>query len=286
MKNISFTIAVCTRGTNSNLPNLIGNLIEIKKLYVRMYEIEIVIVVNSDEVRLKNEEDLQIVYQSTIGYSSARNTAVQVRKAGSNLIFIDDDEIPSSHWFRNLVKTHEKYPEDILVGPVYSVKQESQPSNSYRKQFEKGYQSKPDGSELAQGPTANMLIPSAILDQNNVRFDIFYDRSGSEDTDFCFRMRKLGTKIRFAKTAFLFENESSVRFTQKYIDERFIKDVANFSVVIRRNDELKIMFWRGLTLLVRILYFGIFMIFRKRFKIKFLAYAFSLYGLLTGRLRN
>jgi glycosyltransferase involved in cell wall biosynthesis len=38
--------------------------------------------------------------------------------SGDYLIFIDDDEIPTSTWFEALVASHRSFPADVIFGPV------------------------------------------------------------------------------------------------------------------------------------------------------------------------
>ena len=279
-----YTIAICTQGKNPNLSSAISSLLQIKKS--TKYEIEILVVLNSSRPNIETSSDIRVILEPTLGYSSVRNTALKSAKVGSSLIFIDDDEIPSKTWFENLVLKHEKYNDEIIVGPVYPYQSDLLEKKSYRSQFTQLYKSRPDEAVLNQGATANMLIPASLIGQDITYFDLHFNQSGSEDTDFCFRMRKAGYMIRYAKDAAILELETDNKFDLDYINKRFIRDVANYSVVLRRNMGPIRIFYRFLTLTFRIVIFGVLGIFYNKHSIKFEAYCASFICLVTGKVRH
>jgi hypothetical protein len=247
-----YTIAICTQGINPNIQNLLARLLDIKS--ASSQNLQILIVLNSKTMNLEVVTDVHVVLETEPGYSRVRNKAVSQLRESSNLIFIDDDEIPTLDWFQALVGMHQKFPSDIIVGPVFPDENSHKSNISYRRQFTRSYESRKDESLVQQGPTANMLIPLRVIREQNVYFDLHFNFSGSEDTDFCFRMRKKGVKIRFAKFAAIFEQEKSERFEKEYLEQRKLRDVSNYSVVIKRNSSSMLVFYRFCTLSVRILF--------------------------------
>jgi len=278
-----YTIAICTQGKNLNLSNAITKLREIKKSTKQ--EIEILVVLNSLSSNFVKSEDVRVVFEPNLGYSSVRNTALDSIKSGSNLIFIDDDEIPNLIWFENLVLMHEKYHDEVITGPIYPYREDSIKTKSYRNQFRQLYESRSDETKVNQGATANMLIPASLIGQDAIYFDLHFNESGSEDTDFCFRARNAGYSIRYAKKAAILEIETAQRYNTDYLNKRFIRDVANYSVVIRRNANIGTKIYRGLTLIGRIIFFGICQIINVKNSTKFEAYRASFFCLLTGKVR-
>jgi len=278
-----YTIAICTQGRNSNLNNAITILNEINKS--TKYKFEVLIVLNSSISTIETFRNARIVIEPNLGYSSVRNTALKSVKSSSNLIFIDDDEIPSLTWFENLVSMHEKFQDDIIVGPIYPYREDLLNKQSYRSQFTQMYKSRPDEALVKQGATANMLIPASLISKDVVHFDLYFNKSGSEDTDFCFRVRKAGYAIRYAKYAEILEIESPERFDIKYLNKRFIRDVSNYSVVIRRNASIGAQIYRGSTLLARVIIFGISQLINRSKSVKFKAYRLSFLCLLTGKVK-
>jgi GT2 family glycosyltransferase len=141
----------------------------------------------------------------------------------------------------------------------------------------------PNGALAKQASTANLLIPSSLIKMGIIRFDPVYNFSGSEDTDLCFRLRKKGINIRFAKDAIIYEVQHPERIDSNYIDSRFIKDVANYSLVIRRNSTFVLILWRFFTVIVRIIINFPFSFFRRSSSVKVIAYSRSLIALIFGK---
>jgi GT2 family glycosyltransferase len=141
----------------------------------------------------------------------------------------------------------------------------------------------PNGALAKQASTANLLIPSSLIKMGIIHFDPVYNFSGSEDTDLCFRLRKKGINIRFAKDAIIYEVQHPERIDSNYIDSRFIKDVANYSLVIRRNSTFVLILWRFFTVIVRIIINFPFSFFRRSSSVKVIAYSRSLIALIFGK---
>jgi len=248
-----FVIAVCTLGENHNLSRILAELITIKDK--AELHIEILVVINKVEHEVFFDPKVRVAFQPKRGYSSVRNTAVDNLPPNANLIFIDDDEIPTLRWFEGLVGKHQKFPNDIIFGPVYPENFES--ANSYRDQFRSEFDSLMDEAIVNQCATANMLIPSGLIDSGLVQFDPVFDLTGGEDTDLCFRLRRLGVQIRYAKNAFITEIESEERRTLEYLDSRKHKEIVTYSLIVRRNSSRRLRLWRLCTSLVRIIVHGV-----------------------------
>jgi GT2 family glycosyltransferase len=269
---------------NPNLVNCLEKLIQLKN--ESEFVINLLVVINGDEVVSDFGNQVSVIYEERRGYSTARNAALVNLPRENNLIFIDDDEIPSKYWLREIIDAHFHYPNDVIVGPVYSANSYNIEKKSYRDRFKKLYEDRPDGVLVDQGATANMLIPLNVISNSDIYFDTDFDHSGSEDTDFCFRLRHRGVKIRYAKKASLLEIEDLSRFDPNYLKRRFIRDVANYSVVIRRNSQLRQIIIRGIKLLTRIAYHAIVLIINRKDLYKLHAYSNSLYSLVTGKINH
>jgi GT2 family glycosyltransferase len=280
----NYTIAICTLGENPNLKTCLDNLRAVRLAF--QSKVDILIVINRIETDSEMDflGDVKVVYEPQRGYSNARNAAVSNVPFNSNLIFIDDDELVSTSWFEALMMAHEKYPHDLLYGPVFSTSKSE--TTSYRNKFKSQFLETDDGAVSKQASTANLLIPSSILTSGAVTFDPAFNRSGSEDTDLCFRLRNLGYKIRFAKEAVLYEVEKEDRFDHAYLEKRFIRDVSNYSYIIRNNSGICQIARRFFTLSVRVLLHSVANIFTSTSKVKKIAYISSLNSLLKNQLRE
>lgn len=275
----AFFIAVCTLGESLNLTRCINALLEISKNSSE--NIQIAVIINNEKTDLVFDSKIKVIYEPAKGYSSVRNAAVLNVTKNSNLIFIDDDEIPTNSWFGAIVESHRKYPRDVIFGPVFSESDSN--SGFYREKFKSKYESMPDGSLVKQAGAGNMLIPSYLFEENRVAFDPFFNLSGSEDTDLCFRLRKQGVNIRYSKSAIIREIQAPERRDPKYLNARHLRDISNYSVVIRRNSGFYGIVWRFTTLILRFAFYSVVAIFKPDFKFKQRVYMKSTQALLSGR---
>jgi GT2 family glycosyltransferase len=274
-----FFIAVCTLGEHPNLTRCLANLLEISE--VSLETVQIIVVMNKESSEIEFDPKLLIVYEPARGYSNARNAAIAAVPKKSNLIFLDDDEIPTLSWLEAIIDSHRRFPRDVIFGPVFS---DSDPNSGYyRENFKSTYESMSDGTLVKQASTANMLIPSYLLDNNRVVFDPIFNLSGSEDTDLCFRLRKQGVGIRYSKQAVIKEVQTDQRRDSQYLTARRLRDICNYSVVIRRNSSFYEIAWRFVTLASRVILYSIVSIFFSEFRFEAKLYFMSLKALLNGK---
>ena len=274
-----YFLIVCSLGENPNLGGCIQGLLKIKNS--SHYNVEVLLVINQVQYEHSFDSRVQVGFEPLRGYSNVRNKAISLVPKNANIVFIDDDEIPTEAWFAALVEAHLVFGGDVIFGPVYPV--EVTKSGSYRSQASKKYQGLSTGDLVSQAPTANMLIPSVLLDKKLINFDPIFNTSGSEDTDLCFRLRNLGVGIRFAKDAVIYEREKPQRFDESYLKARMKKEIANYSVVVRRNSSLGAILWRLNTLLFRIVLYSLLALVRRKFKDERDAYCLSFKALVTGK---
>jgi len=277
-----YYLTVCSVGENSNLVECLRNLLEIKE--ITNENVEVILIINQEKINQTFDSRVHVYFEPLMGYSNVRNKAISVVPENTNLIFLDDDEIPNISWFEALVKANKKHKSDVIFGPVYPFEKAS--GNSYRSTSSQKYKNLVDEDTVYQAPTANMLIPSYLLNKNLVYFDPIFNKSGSEDTDLCFRLRNQGVKIRFAKDAIIYEKEKPQRFDKNYLDSRLQREIANYSLVIRRNSTPSKIFWRFSTLVIRIVFFGVFALLNSQYIVKRDAYFYSLAVLLSGKPRE
>jgi GT2 family glycosyltransferase len=277
-----YVLTVCSLGENSILEDCIQGLLEIRNS--SPLEVEVLLVINQIPFEHQFDSRVRVGFEPNRGYSNVRNRAISMVPKSSNVVFLDDDEIPTVAWFTALVEAHLTYARDVIFGPVYPA--DGSESGSYRSHASRKYEVLSNGDLVSQAPTANMLIPSALLDQGLVYFDPIFNISGSEDTDLCFRLRNRGVGIRFAKDAVIYEKEKLQRFDKSYLNARMKKDIANYSVVIRRNSSLGGILWRLSTLLVRFVLYSLLSVINAKFKDKRAAYFLSIKALITGKPRE
>ena len=278
----TYFFAVCSVGENPNLVKCLQHLLEIKEITEE--NVEVLLVINQERINQTFDSRIHVYFEPLMGYSNVRNKAISKLPKNVNLIFLDDDEIPNLSWFEGLIKANKKHNSDVIFGPVIPL--HTARGNSYRGMASQKYKNLRDGDVVDQAPTANMLIPSNLLSRKLIHFDPVFNKSGSEDTDLCFRLRNQGVKIRFAKDAIIYENENQQRYDVSYLESRLKKEIANYSLVIRRNSTYQKIFWRFNTLIIRIIFYGLLVLFDSRYRVKRDAYFYSLKVLLTGKPRE
>jgi len=274
-----YFLAVCTLGDRPNLMNCLNQLVKIKHNSDK--DIEVLLVINKAKTLHSFDSEIIVKFEETKGYSSVRNKAVSEVCKGGNLIFIDDDELPTLEWFNSLVSMHNRYPFDLIFGPVFPELEAH--SFSFREQFRTKLSKMHDGALLKQAATANMLIPWDLISRELIYFDPIFNLTGSEDTDLSFRLRKKGINIRYAKEAIIYEVQSPERFESNYLESRYIKDIANYSLVIRRNCSITEKLWRFLTLVARIVIHFPLSFFIRSSRLSLKAHSKSFYVLITGK---
>ena len=188
----SYYIAVCSLGRNPNLDFCINELLKIKM--ITNHNIEVLLVLNRDDTHENYDERLLVSYEPIQGFSSVRNKAISVLPKNANLLFLDDDEIPTLHWLNEMVRMHEKYPNDIIFGPVFSTAESE--GASYRNRMMRKYDGLKDEQTVRQAGIGNMLVPNSVINKDYFYFDLVFNKSGSEDTDLCFRLRRNRINIR------------------------------------------------------------------------------------------
>jgi GT2 family glycosyltransferase len=274
-----YFLTVCSLGIRPTLIDCVEGLIQIKQISDK--NVSVLLVINGTDLKHEFGPEVIVRFEPQKGYSNVRNRAIAELTENSSIIFIDDDELPTLSWFNNLVDMHEKHPLDLVFGPVFP--ESGMGASSYRNKFVSYFSKMADGALARQASTANLLIPASLLNLGLIRFDPLFNTSGSEDTDLSFRLRRRGIKIRFAKHALIYEVQQCERFESEYLESRFIKDISNYSLVIRRNSGLYLIVWRFFTLIVRVcVYFGL-SLFLGKSRYKAIAYRRSLRALVFGK---
>ncbi len=134
--------------------------------------------------------------------SVARNACLEAARA-RYVAFVDDDELVSPRWLRELVGTAEASGAAAVLGPVRAIYDETTPDWMRRGDFHSAAPVEVRGA-IRTGYTCNALLRwSAPF--TGLRFDPALGRSGGEDTDFFYRLNDLGGTIISAPAAVVYE---------------------------------------------------------------------------------
>ena len=125
----------------------------------------------------------------------ARNRAVQCA-SGSNVAFIDDDEVPGPDWLANLVAAHRRFVADGVLGPVVPKFAGTPPRWLVESRL-CDRQRYVTGTVLEDERilrTGNVLLDSRLL-RDEQPFDPRFGRTGGEDTEFFARQLRGGARF-------------------------------------------------------------------------------------------
>jgi glycosyltransferase involved in cell wall biosynthesis len=172
-------------------------------------------------------ERLQPTYPVPIRYAvePARNFALARNRAlslvsGKLLAFIDDDEVPPEDWLIQLWRTLHRYRADAVLGPVRPYFESQPPSWVVRSRICER-PSHATGSRLhwTGTRTGNVLLRTAIVVEDGVRFDPAYG-SGGEDVDFFRRAARAGKTFVWCEEAPAYELVPEARLRRRYYLKR------------------------------------------------------------------
>ncbi len=158
------------------------------------------------------------VHAPAANISIARNACIAAA-TGSHLAFIDDDEIAAPDWLAALLARMDATGADGVFGPAISVYPETAARWMREQDHHSNIPELRDG-EVQTGHTCNALLRWQGTPWEGQRFDIARGVSGGEDTEFFFRIRRLGARFDMALDARVFEPVSPARLSYGWIRRR------------------------------------------------------------------
>jgi len=136
------------------------------------------------------------------GLAQVRNGAIDLLDVRHGaLIFLDDDECPEPTWLGAMLDVQDRFAATVVVGPVQVVVPGDAPSWLDGGCFWRTYPERADGPVDGEAYSGNTLLDAAFLQRTGLRFDVAYDHTGGEDTDFFRRLRGAGGTVAWANDA-------------------------------------------------------------------------------------
>jgi succinoglycan biosynthesis protein ExoM len=162
---------------------------------------------------------IQYAVEPAKNFALARNHALSL-VSGKFFAFIDDDEVPREDWLMQLRRTLIQYQADAVLGPVRPYFESQPPSWILRSRICER-KTHPTGSTLhwRQTRTGNVLLRTAIVIEDGVRFDPEY-ATGGEDVDFFRRAAGAGRTFVWCEEAPAFELVPEARLRRTYYLKR------------------------------------------------------------------
>lgn len=193
-----------------------------------------VLVVDNDECesgrgafdRLLGETSFaRYVVATPQGISRARNRALEESVEADFVVFLDDDETASPFWLQELLNTQQRCQADVVTGPVVPVFERQIPWIIRGGYFQP--RRLPSGTEVAFVATNNTLLRRAAV--SKFRFDLRFDRTGSEDTYFFMQLRQQGVRCIWSDEALVYETVPLERMTVRWLLQRARNDAKHFT---------------------------------------------------------
>lgn len=176
---------------------------------------------------------LRYLKQPGGGLVAARNRAIQELNAQSAVIFIDDDEVACSGWYKAFVDGNVRHPDGVLAGPVLP-RFEADPPLWITRLGLGVRQQHPDGATVQMVGDGNTLLPLRFTQDIRLRYDHQFAFSGGQDTDLFIRWKKLGGSIYWVERAIVIENVPPSRMTATYAISRDMWDAASYTTISSR----------------------------------------------------
>lgn len=173
-----------------------------------------------DEWRDKLGPALHYEAEPRRGIPIARNRAIDValHLNADYLVFIDDDEWVEELWLCELYRyALELGGRAVVHGAVIPELPPGSPAYMAEIFFEKG---RPTGTVLGSCATNNVLIPMALINELDLRFDESRPLAGGTDTLFFCAAVERGAKIYECAQARVHEEIPPVRMTSRWLAKR------------------------------------------------------------------
>lgn len=162
---------------------------------------------------------VRYVHEPAPGIASARNRALHEGQGADLLIFIDDDERPSSHWLVQLLDTYSTYRPAAVVGPVLS-QYDIEPEQWIRAGgfFERRRFA--TGTPVSLAATNNLLLDLAQVRRLELSFDERFGLSGGSDSLFTRQLHQRGGQMIWCDEAIVIDIVSADRLTREWVLQR------------------------------------------------------------------
>ena len=234
-------IAVCI-GTHNRPDSLANTLQSLVRLEVpNDTDISLIVIDNNRErtaeqiVREFNQissQNILYIHEEVIGIVHMRNRALTEasRTGATHLAFIDDDEIATNDWIKELYNALIRYEAQVVQGTTERVLPQDTPSWLTKSNVLQ-LKSHSTGQIRRSAGTRNVLFDLKFINQHNLRFNLVFNFMGSSDSFFFHQAYLKGAKIVWVDEARVKEVLSKKRVDVGWIIQRsFRMGVTDFEM--------------------------------------------------------
>lgn len=162
---------------------------------------------------------VRYVVEPTPGIAAARNRALDESLESDLLVFIDDDEQPTTRWLEPLIDTWRHTGAAAVMGRVISeFDGELDPWVAAGEFFRR--RSMPTGTEIRVAAAGNLLLDRAQLRELGVRFDERLGLASGEDSLFSHELVRRGGRIAWCEESVAIDRVPSERMTRRWVLDR------------------------------------------------------------------
>lgn len=172
---------------------------------------------------------IDYVHEPTPGIAAARNRALEKGRDSDLLVFIDDDERPTTRWLSELLDVQQATGCSAVAGPVVS-EYEIEPGRwiTAGRFFER--RSLADRTPITVAATNNLLLDMHLVASLGLRFDTTLGVIGGEDTLFTRQIVEGGGTMFWAAGAGVVDVVPRARVTKKWVVLRAFSSGNSWSV--------------------------------------------------------
>ena len=176
---------------------------------------------------------LEVVYRHAPAgnISIARNACLDTAEADW-VAFIDDDSTPDEDWLTELQKAALATGADAVFGPSLARYPDDAPTWLVENDFLSTRQQR-DGGEIETGFTGNVLIVRRAGMAEDQRFVLSLGRTGGEDMEYFFRLKRNGARFEACETAVVYEAVPRERLNLRWVVRRKYREGWNYAFIKR-----------------------------------------------------
>ncbi|NVO23002.1 glycosyltransferase [Donghicola mangrovi] len=164
--------------------------------------------------------NIPILYKHIPGsnISLARNAALDT-STSDWIAFLDDDETVDSAWLNHLILRQKETNADAVFGVSKACYNKETPTWIRKGDFH-SQNVKERNDVIETGHTCNCLFRLRHTNWSDQRFNLNFGKTGGEDTEFFYKIRKQGAIFAVAKHSIAYETVTSERLTMNWLIKR------------------------------------------------------------------
>ncbi|TQK18632.1 GT2 family glycosyltransferase [Microbacterium sp. SLBN-154] len=225
-------------------PNELSEFLEATIPQLDSMDATLLVIDNDDEASAQAQVEATMALSARVNYihepkpgiAEVRNAGLKIFARGDwdAIVFVDDDEVPESHWLAQLTSYALSSGGGIVTGPVVSIFPPETPDWVIRGGFFQRSIRDTGSTSWTAASNNTLLARSTWVDAGCPQFDPAFSRTGGSDTDFFSRIVIAGGVVRYCAEAVVFERVPHGRMTRQWLRRRGLRMGVVNGIVLRR----------------------------------------------------